>query len=231
MKKITLLFASISLFLTACSTNDTDLNNAPTNESAESQLKSYTLKRNADGSYYIDFDVKENTQIDTYKNADNTNDVVISKAEKNSTSKKGAEFAIDNNLLKVNILESSNGKKSYISVEDDGINLAGRGVTEFLYDYSITKNEDGTFTLDFEVNDNVTTDFVYDDVNEVYEIHLEKGTSKNKVFSRTLNASKSNSMLKIDFVNHKSMARTSEQITTKKPILIYGVLDDDSSSI
>ncbi|SEB71747.1 hypothetical protein SAMN04489761_1550 [Tenacibaculum sp. MAR_2009_124] len=230
MKKINLFFATISIVLLAsCSSNEGDINTLQNIDNAEaSQLKSYTLKRNADGSYYMDFDVAKNTQIDTYKNADNSNEVVLSEGNQVTVSRQGTQFTLDNNLLKVNILEAKNGKKSYISIEDDGINKSGRGVTEFLYDYSITKNIDGTFTLDFEVNNNVTTDFVYDDESETYEIHLESGKTKNKRFSRTLNVS-TNKILKIDFVNHKYSGRSNKVSMSKKPILVVGSLGDSPS--
>ncbi|CAM1373965.1 hypothetical protein [Tenacibaculum xiamenense] len=205
MKKINLFFATLSIVLLAsCSSNEGEINTLQNIDNTEtSQLKSYTLKRNADGSYYMDFDVKENTQVDSYKNADNSNDVILSEGNQVTASRQGTQFSLDNNLLKVNILEAANGKKSYISVEDDGINKSVKGVTEYLYDYSITKNIDGTFVLDFEVNNNVTTHFIYDKVNETYEIHLKPGKAMDKNFSRVLNVPDSK-VLKIDFVNHYS---------------------------
>ena len=133
------------------------------------------------------------------------------------------EFTLDDNLLKINILESNNGKKSYISVEDDVISKSGRGVSEFLYDYSITKHVGGNFTLDFEVNDDVVADFVYDKVNETYEIHLEKGDSETKYFSRVLSLPESE-VLKIHFINHKFDSKPNEiQASSGKPrVVIHG---------
>ncbi len=228
MKKINLFFATLSIVLLAsCSSNEGDINTLQNIENTEtSQLKSYTLKRNADGSYYMDFDVAENTQIDTYKKADNSNEIVLSEGNQVTASRQGTEFTLDNNLLKVNILEAKNGKKSYISVEDDGINKSGRGVTEFLYDYSITKNIDGTFTLDFEVNDNVTTDFVYNKNENIYEVHLKSGKSTNKTFSRNLDILQ-NGILKIDFVNHKNARSSESEFATRKPkaIVVQDIYD------
>ena len=224
MKLINLFFATICItFLTSCSSIEDGVDVFQNIENAEtSQLKSYTLKRNTDGSYQMDFDVDDNTLVNTYKNTDNSNDVILSQGSPNSRNNQETEFTLDNNLLKINILEANNGKKSYISVEDEDIDKSVRGVSEFLYDYSITKHVGGNFTLDFEVNDNVVTDFVYDKVNKTYEIHLESGNSKTKKFSRELNIPE-NDILKIHFINHKFKSKPNRIQSVGKPrVVIHG---------
>ena len=171
MKKITFFFATLSmLYLVSCSSNDAEV--LPNNENAESKLQSYTLKRNADGTYYIDFNVAENTEINTYKNPDNSNEVVISESNGQTANKQSTNFALENDFLKVNILESNNGKRSLIAIKDENSTFANRSITEFLSNYSVTKNIDGTFTLDFEVNNNVQTKFIYNELEEVYCFHV-----------------------------------------------------------
>ncbi|MGG8497017.1 hypothetical protein ACQY1Q_11400 [Tenacibaculum sp. TC6] len=226
MKKITFFFATLSmLYLVSCSSNDAEV--LPNNENAESKLQSYTLKRNTDGTYYIDFNVAENTEINTYKNPDNSNEVVISESNGQTANKQSTNFVLENDFLKVNILESNNGKKTRIAVEDENSStFANKGITEFLNNYSVTKNTDGTFTLDFEVNNNVQTEFIYNKVEGVYEVHLKNGDAKTKNFSRVLEIN-DNDALKIDFVNYKNLGRSEETYTVDKPKVVILSLSDE----
>ena len=54
------------------------------------------------------------------------------------------------------------------------LNLQKRLSNNYLNEYSISLNEDGSYNLDFEVLDNVSVDFVYDSEENVYEVHLEE---------------------------------------------------------
>jgi hypothetical protein len=207
MNKITPLFLALSLIFASCSSNENDVELLQKNET---KLTSYTLKRDANGRYSIDFDVKENTEVNTFKNPDKSNKIVLSEAKQETAKEHSNNFNLENDFLKIGFLEESNGKKIQITVEDENITFAKKGVTEFLKNYSVTKNEDGTFILDFEVNNNVQTEFVYNDTKEIYEVHLSNGLSKKHNFSRTLEVPVSN-ILKIDFVNHKYSPRSSQQ--------------------
>jgi hypothetical protein len=88
---------------------------------------------------------------------------------------------------------------------------------EMLLNYSITGNEDGTFTLDFEVNNQVAVDFVYVEEVGVYEIHLQEGKSDETVFSRNLTKIASEA-LKIDFVNHLDENSYSKDTASKSSV-------------
>ncbi|RBW54316.1 hypothetical protein DS884_17875 [Tenacibaculum sp. E3R01] len=220
MNKITPLFLALTLIFASCSSTEND---AELLQKNETKLKSYTLKRDANGRYSIDFDVKENTEVNTFKNSDKSNEIVLSEAVQKQAQKHSNNFNLENDFLKIGFLEDNNGKKTQITVEDENITFAKKGVTEFLNNYSVTKNEDGTFTLDFQVNNNVQTEFIYNELKEIYEVHLSIGLCKNTKFIRTLNVS-SSKQLKIDFVNHKfnknKMARTSESSTRKPKVHI-----------
>ncbi|CAM1355259.1 hypothetical protein [Tenacibaculum halocynthiae] len=218
MNKITPLFLALTLIFASCSSTEND---AELLQKNETKLKSYTLKRDANGRYSIDFDVKENTEVNTFKNSDKSNEIVLSEAVQKQAQKHSNNFNLENDLLKIGFLEENNGKKTQITVEDENITFAKKGVTEFLNNYSVTKNADGTFILDFEVNNNVQTEFIYNELKEIYEIHLSNGTAKTTQFSRLIELPYTN-ILKIDFVNHKYNSRTNaEQIgNDKKPRLI-----------
>ena len=90
-----------------------------------------------------------------------------------------------------------------------------------LSEYSVSSNEDGTFTLDFEVNKNVKVDFVYNDDKEIHEVHLEAGKTSKTTYSTTL-TKEERKVLRIDFVNHinaqsKSASKEGELTVRRKP--------------
>ncbi|WP_431164623.1 hypothetical protein [Tenacibaculum halocynthiae] len=218
MNKITPLFLALTLIFASCSSTEND---AELLQKNETKLKSYTLKRDANGRYSIDFDVKENTEVNTFKNSDKSNEIILSEAVQKQAQKHSNNFNLENDFLKIGFLEESNGKKTQITVEDENITFAKKGVTEFLNNYSVTKNDDGTFNLDFEVNNNVQTEFIYNELKEIYEVHLSSGLSKKQFFSKSLEITTSN-ILKINFVNHKHSARTEQQmeIAERKPRVV-----------
>lgn len=217
MKKITPYFLALSLsFLFAsCSSNETEV----VEGTPENLLQSYTLKRDATGAYSIDFNTTNNTDVTTVTNADNSKEIILAEVAQKTATKHSNDFSIENDQLKIGFLETKNGKRAKIYVEDDNITFA-KGVTVFLNSYSITVNENGTYQLNFSVNDNVATDFVYNEELETYEVHLSNGYSLKKEFSRELEKKPGTNMLKLDFVNHNYAGRTEEEslsLVTRKP--------------
>jgi len=212
MNKIAPFFLVLSILITSCSSNQAET----LSESQENLLQSYTLKRDANGAYSIEFNTTNNTDVVTVQNTDKSNQIILSEVNHKTANKHNNKFPIENDQLKIGFLDVNKGKRTRISVEDDNITLAKRGVTEFLNSYSITKNEDDTFLLSFKVNDDVTTEFTYNEDIETYEIHLSNGDAKQKDFSRTLNLKNSN-LLKLDFVNHKYFGKSIETTETRRP--------------
>ncbi|WP_420552566.1 hypothetical protein [Tenacibaculum aiptasiae] len=212
MNKITPFILALSIILGSCSSNE----NEGLINTQEKLLKSYTLKRDANGAYSIDFNTTNNTDVTTVKNVDSSNEIILSEANHNTASKHSNDFAIQNDQLKIGFLESNRGKRTKISIEDENITFAKGGVTEFLNSYSITKNVDGTFQLNFKVNDNVTTNFVYNEEIETYEVHLASGKAEQTDFSRTINISPED-ILKLDFVNYKYLGKNESLTAERKP--------------
>ena len=121
----------------------------------------------------------------------------------------------------MSFVDTNTDKKPQITIIDDKIMLE-RGASDdlMLGDYSITGNEDGMYDLAFNVKENVTVDFVYNEDENVYEIHLEKGRSSIANFDRTF-IKQVGSDLKIVFVNHGLVANSSTSMAKeKKPQLI-----------
>ncbi|MDP5105976.1 MAG: hypothetical protein NWQ31_07380, partial [Polaribacter sp.] len=185
-RPIILAFALVvsSLFL-SCS-NDEDI--AQPQQSTE-LFKTFQLKRDATGAYSIEFD--SNVNISKIKNSsNNTNELYLSMSNENLTQKSNVQsdlFFNDENF-KVNFITQSSISVPSISVFDDNIKFAKKSETTFLKEYSVTKNEDGTYNLDFTVENKVNVDFVYNSEINVHEVHLEEGikSSENNNYSRVL---------------------------------------------
>ncbi|WP_299107317.1 hypothetical protein [uncultured Tenacibaculum sp.] len=214
MRKIAPYFLALSLVFASCSSNEGEI--IDNNKSGQKLLKSYTLKRDGSGAYSIDFDVQNNTEVATFKGKGNSNDIVLSESQAVKKKSYSNEYAIENDQLKIGFIENNSGKKTNISVTDDNITFARGTVTEFLNSYSITSNEDNTYRLDFKVNEDVKAEFIYNEIKDVYEVHLSKGDAKQVNFSRHFEMSHSG-VLKINFVNHKFSGRAQERMTTEKP--------------
>lgn len=220
MRKIAPYFLALSLVFASCSSNEGEI--IDNNQSGQKLLKSYTLKRDGSGAYSIDFDVQNNTEVATFKGKGNSNDIVLSESQTAKKKSYSNEYAIENDQLKIGFIENNSGKKTNISVTDDNITFAKGTVTEFLNSYSVSSNEDGTFQLNFKVNDNVQTEFIYNEEREIYEVHLSLGQSIQKEFSRELKVN-SEETIKLIFYNHKNASKSDTDQVAKaeeKPVIV-----------
>lgn len=226
MKKFTPYFLALSLsvIFASCSSNEAEvIENNP-----ENLLQSYTLKRDATGAYSIDFNTTNNTDVTTVTNVDNSKEIILAETPQKTATKHSNDFSIENDHLKIGFFEANKGKRTNIYVEDENITFA-KGITEFLNSYSITANGDGTYQLDFTVNDNVTTDFVYNEDINTYEVHLSNGESTIKEFSRQLNVNTNlDDLIRLNFVNHKYSAKSAEESLINKPKVIIEVMDSNN---
>jgi len=219
MKKIKFLtlVTIVSLVFTSCSNEDA----LPSEAQNTNLSKTYKVKRDATGAYSVYF--TDNTQVDNvFIDADNTKQFILSNGNSQSDKNVSQELLIDNSKLKVGFIDAASNNKQFMTIVDDNITLHNKNAdSKKLADYSIQGNQDGTFNLDFTVEDNVAVSFVYNEEISTYEVHLEDGASTTNNFSRTLE-SEDGKILKLDFVNHvsNSNAKSSEATLERKPRII-----------
>ncbi|WP_299669867.1 hypothetical protein [uncultured Polaribacter sp.] len=218
--KITKLFALIitSAFIFSSCSNDENL---LANAELKNSLKSYKVKRDASGAYSIDLDLEENTKSEKIKNYEtNTNEFHLYESDFATSKRQSEELLIDGNQLSVGFIDTRTNRNSNITIKDDNISFAKTSEKndEMLSEYSITSNEDGTFNLDFTVNNKVAVDFVYNEDDSIYEIHLESGKSKETVFNRNL-IKEDGKALRIDFVNHFSNNNLQKGYASKEEVI------------
>ncbi|QTE22286.1 hypothetical protein [Polaribacter cellanae] len=219
LKLLSFVLATAFVF-TSCS-NDENLSPEP---ASNSLLKSFKIKRDAKGAYSVDYNLPDNVRTEKIINEKkNSSKVYLYSSNEGASRKESQDLIVDGNELKVGFVDTNTNNNPYILIEDDNIALAKGKNEEMLSEYSIASNEDGTFSLDFKVNDNVTVDFVYNESKNIYEVHLEGGKASSKAYSRILN-NKDGKPLKIDFVNHKSSAKYASKasVLRRKPRVSIG---------
>jgi hypothetical protein len=223
MKKISVGFLAIVLAFSfaSCSTNESDFEIPQ-----ESLLKQVKLQRDASGAYSVDYVVSDHTTSDVHQDLNSlTNEVHLNKVSYDTKDQYRNDFKLDNNTLRVGFFDNETGKKMRFTIEDENITFAKGNSTEFLKEYSLLSNKDGSIQLDFEVNDNVNTEFVYNEDLAAYEVHLSKGAGSENKFSRTLNVSDTG-ILKLDFVNHKLLGKGTAESSERKPRVIMDFSGD-----
>jgi hypothetical protein len=229
MKKIKLLSLAVvfSMAFSSCSTDDSML---PPAQSSD-LLKTFQLKRDASGAYSMDLNLANNVNIGKVKNAsNNTNELYLTLSDDNFVQKSNlqSDLFFDDENFKIDIISSNSTEVPSVSVYDSNNKYVQKSDTSLLKEFSVTKNENGTYDLDFKVISNVAVDFVYNDEINAYEIHLEADVKSlgNQKFSRTLDK-ESGKLLQIHFVNHINLeAKGAVAATTRKPVIIIDEGED-----
>jgi hypothetical protein len=221
-KFLPLLILSV-IVLSACSNNEHLL----TEIEQKNSLKSYVVKRDASGAYSLDYELERDVKSQKVKNIDtNVNEFHLYQSDFENSQRQSEEIFIDGNRLSIGFIDTRTNKKSNITIED-GVASSTKTLAKgekMLSEYSITGNEDGTFNLDFKVNNQVAVDFVLVEETGVYEIHLQEGKSEESVFSRNFEKGVAET-LKIDFVNHidnnsSSKNTESKSLVKRKPRIV-----------
>ena len=200
IKLLSLFFLSV-VVLSACSSDE----NLLTETEQKNSLKSYKVKRDASGAYFLDYELENDVKSQSIKNLEtNVNEFHLYPSEfENNQRRQSEELFIDGNQLNIGFIDSRMDRKSNITIEDDNITLAKNSAKneEMLSEYSIFSNEGGTINLDFTVKNKVSVEFVYNEIENIYEIHLEKGKSNEADFSRSFTKNEGE-VLRIDFITH-----------------------------
>ncbi len=217
MKKLCVGFLAVVLAFsfTSCSTNESDLEMPQ-----ENLLKKAQLKRDASGAYSVEYVVADNTVSDIRTDLNSlTNDFHLSKVGYDTKDQYREDLTLNDNKLRIGFFDNETGKSLKMTIEDENITFAKGNSTTFLKTYGLATNDDGTIQLEFEVNNNVVTEFVYNEELGIHEVHLKKGTSAGNTFSRSLTIPDTG-LLKLDFVNHKYLGKSTSESFSKIPRVI-----------
>jgi hypothetical protein len=201
--KITKLVPAVILsvfILSSCSNNEDIL----TETEQKMALKSYQVKRDASGAFFLDYELESYVSAQAINNLEtSTNEFHLHQSDIANNNKQTKELFIDGQQLNIGFIDTRTDNISSVRIEDDYVSLKKTSAedTKMLSEYSLTTTETGVFNLDFKVNDQVSVEFIYVDETGIHEIHLQEGTSTGMVFSRNL-TKLAGTPLKIDFVNH-----------------------------
>jgi hypothetical protein len=198
---------TFTLLFSSCSTNEPLLSEEPSSD----LLDTYKIGRDEHGAYFLDYSIKENTQTETVIDpSTNTKNIYLYPSDKNSSKRKFTQdLTIEDNQFNVGFVNMKSDDQPQISIIDDNRFLAKSSKVNKLDKYSISKNKEGVFILDFSVKNNVRVDFVFNEASKIYEIHLEQGKSPKTVFSRVLEKVDGQA-LKFDFINHNNTFKTGD---------------------
>jgi len=220
MKKVK--FAIIALVaclgLSSCSSDEMLM----PEEQSKNLLNSYQLKRDANGAYSIDINVNNDATIGKVKNTStNTNEFYLSNDQSVQKANYGSDLWFNNENFKIELISDNSSKVPSISITDDNNNDVQKTDSEFLKEYSISLNEDGSYDLDFKVSNKTSVSYVHDDVNHIYEFHLEESSKsqESNSYARTFEKEEGE-LLQIHFVNHSNGSAKGNAMGIRRPIII-----------
>ena len=198
---LTTLLIIITLGFSSCSVEQDSILQ---DEVSGKLFEKVSVNRNSDGSYYVDMKLNDGAGVDvsnTDKNATDLNFYPSEEAHSTRNLSENIDLAGEGNF-KLGVRNFGSDHKSTITVIDNDIKFnRSTGEEDHLTDYSITNNGDGTFDLDFTVDSDISTEFIYNEDTREYEIHLDPGTSSQLDFTRTF-TKEEGEQLRIVFVNH-----------------------------
>ena len=130
------LIIVLTLVFTACSTEEVALSENTNGE----LLKSYEIKKDINGEYYINLGVESKTKVDRmFDQSTKTNQFYLYPSEFETTSKISNSLAIDDSQINVQLIDAQSDKKSpSITIIDDNI-VFGKGNSDMLKNYSMIK--------------------------------------------------------------------------------------------
>ena len=214
------VIATASLLLISCSSENAGLTN---DQSGSDLLKTFKVKRDLNGAYSLDFQLKNNAIVDKiFDDATKTEQFYLYSSDVQSKRNITESVELNGSQLKVGFVDTTTDENPSITITDDNISFA-KGNSEALTSYEVKSNEDGTYQLDFTVKNNITVDFVYNEELETYEVHLDKGKNDQSAYTRTFEKEEGKALL-IDFLNFykKYKSKTGDELllVERKPKII-----------
>ena len=202
MKKLTVGFLALVLAFTAtsCSTSETEMEIPK-----EALLKKAILKRNASGEYSVEYVVADQTVSDQIQVEENSlNEFHLSKVAYKTKKTHTEELVLDKNTLHISFVDYETDTKMKWSIEDENIRFAkGAQSEKFLKSYALTKSSGDELQLSFEVQDNVSAEYTFNEETNTYEVHLTEVTGSIEKTNFDMNLELLDTgVLKLDFVNH-----------------------------
>jgi len=88
----------------------------------------------------------------------------------------------DGSQIKVGFVDTNSDQKETISIEDDNSSLRRSG-SDKLKGFSVSKESDGTYKLNYTLNDGFVQDLVFNEDEKEYEVHLDSGKSTETEFT------------------------------------------------
>ena len=229
-KIIAILIVFISTFLCSCS----DESGLESTIEKPKLLKSFEIKKDITGLFYLDYSISKNTAVEKSFNIETeTNNFYFSNSEKEATKNIDKNLNLNNsNRLKVDFIDVNSEKNSTITIIEDNIKLAKGKNNEQLISYSLFSNEEGIYQLDFTVAENVEVDFIYNHDQDIYEINLIEGKPNKLNFSNSY-IKELNKPLKIDFINRfgTELSKSKNIILPKWPKKPRIIIDDGEDAL
>lgn len=220
--KILAMTVISSLIFLSCSSDDMLVQG----EQSKELYTGYKLKRDGAGAYSFDINTEDGVNIGKVKNtSNNTNELYLSFSNDNFTTKSdyGSDLFFNNGKFDIELISENSKKVPNISITDDNTIYTQRQNNTFLEQYTITKNDEGDYDLEFTVKNNVTVE--YKKENDVYEIHLKKGQKSNETNNNSRIFEKlEGELLQLHFVSHiDESAKGNSLARIRKPVI---VIDD-----
>lgn len=194
IKKI-LVLLTLSFVVVSCNSEDKI-------ENKEALLKSYKILKNDQGNYYIEYEVKSNTDIEIVKDLENNVNNIYLRAGKVATkNEKAKALVLDDSQLKISFYENDKlGNSFYLEDDDSTIMSRGEDSIDYLESYSIENVDGRNYELKFKVREGIKVWYEYNEEIDAYEVHLKEGESNGLEFSKSY--IRTSESLKINFVNY-----------------------------
>ncbi len=181
MKKAILLLSLSSLLgvFYSCSNDDTQLEESV---SSEMPLKSYTLSKDANGSYTLDYNVADGIDTEISKSS-GVNNVLLNKGT-NTTNNNSTKLNLENDQLTVDFITENGVDIPSIGLLDTPLtSTANKGTTmgkspNDLTSYQISLLENGEYLLEFTLSDNSVPSFEFNEAENRHEVVIREGDNK-----------------------------------------------------
>jgi len=169
-----LAIVALAIGITSCS-EDTTIEEF----TQETQLKSYSLSRDVDGSYTLDHSQSDGISS-SIMSTDNGSEVLLNEGYSRKASKSTVS-PLMNGDIKVEFISENEIKIPGISIFDSKTSsTASSKEIDYVKSYKISYLEDGSYQLDYTLADNYTPTYEYNEELERHQIRLEKGIANSK---------------------------------------------------